>query len=172
MSILTFEQQQKNKPISENNRRDFSQINDEVYEVRIVPMFGTDFLIDVESNLTNVVYKKLLFGCTYTISDSGINYRHNGLLKVIAFFNYAEYSKLIGVEDTFTGYVKANRGEMERANEGEVKEITNFAYKLAYTEAERVKNYLDNNCDTFTKWKTTAIKDKVTAPSFIRIKKK
>jgi len=170
MSILTFEQQQKYKKISENNRREFPQINDEVYEARIVPMFGVDFLIDVENNLTNAAYKDLLFGSTYEISE--INYRHNGLLKVIAFFNYAEYSKLIGVEDTFTGYVKANRGEMERANEGEVKEITNFAYKLAYTEAERVKHYLDNNCDTFTRWKKTAIKDKVTAPDFIRIKKK
>lgn len=167
--ILTFEQQQSIKPISENNIGKWEQIAKEVNEVSMYSLFGIDFMLDVEGNLTNTDYSDLLNGSSYVIN--GVTYIHGGLRKILSYLIYAQYIKQTGIEDTFTGMVRQLRPETEKAQPGEKENLVKNTYKVAYTNADRTKHYLDCYA-SFPKWKTTPIKERVSTPKFITYKKK
>ena len=168
--ILTFEQQQEIKPISENNAYKWEQIAKEVYNVKMLPLFGEDFMIDVEDNLNNPDYSALLNGLQYTYS--GDNYRHAGLRATLAYLVYAQYIQESGLEDTFTGLVRQARNETEKANDGDIGRVIKFAYQNAASNTTRVKFWLDNVAD-FPKWcKTETTTKRFSKTNFYGIKKK
>lgn len=143
--ILTYDQQQSIKPISENNSGKWAQIATEVNEVSMYNLFGIDFMLDVEGNLANIQYADLLEGSIYIVN--GVTYIHGGLRKILAYLIYAQYLKETGIEDTFTGMVRQLRPETEKPQVGEKENIISNTYKIAYTNSDRTKHYLSCYAD-------------------------
>lgn len=168
--IMTFAQQQELKPISANNEYKWDQIGIEVYETKLVPLFGESFMLDIEENLENPDYAPLLDGCNYEIK--GNKKRHGGIRKTLAYLIYAQYIQESGLEDTFTGLIRQARNETDPANSGDIGRAVKFAYQNASINTEGVKTWL-NHVNSFAKWELSNKAYKPLSKSqFFGIKKK
>lgn len=150
-TLITLAQQQIVKPITLNNQDRFTQIAYEVENSDLLDLLGIELLQDLQDNPTSANNILLLDGCSYT-NGRGNTIKHKGLRFVLAYMVYARYIGESYMTDTFSGFVKKERTDAVSLNEGEIARLQNVSKKMALTEWENVKEYLDLNYALFPKW--------------------
>lgn len=169
MALLTFSQQQAIKAISANNEVKYAQLEKEVEDSDLRDLLGVALLQDLQDNPTDENNVKLLD--EYSFEDcNGNTVKHKGLRYVLAYLIYARYIGSSFVNDTFTGFMVKTRTDSELINEGTIKRLQNENRKLALTEWDLIKEYLNLNCDTYTLWISSESK-KPTLPKFTFLRK-
>jgi hypothetical protein len=148
--ILTFQKQQTIKPISANNEHKYEQLATEVEQTDLRDLLGVAFLQEVQNNTTD--YTDLIEGSEFT-SCSGVTLTHKGLEYVLAYLNYAKYIGQSFINDTFSGFTVKQMDDSNPINEGTMKRLINENRKIALTEWELVKEYL--NAQDFDLWNST-----------------
>jgi len=148
--ILTFQQQQAYKPISQNNEKRFSQLETEVENCELRDLLGVALLQDIQKNPTNANNVKLLNGDSFDYCGNTIT--HKGLRFVLAYLIYSKYIGEVYLTDTFSGVVKKKTEQSEPATEGEIRRLQEGSRKIALSEFEIIKEYLNSKSETFPKW--------------------
>lgn len=158
--LLTLEQQQAIKPISENKAHVFNQLINDVQLLYLPKLLGDTLFQQVTTTPDD--YTDLLGGSDFEYCGSTIH--HMGVRAVLAYYFYAEYVKSSDFEDTFTGFVRQNRGETEHLSTKKIDKIVNFNVQIAEQMFQNVRKYittvLQNN-------QTSSIK--VTSPRILTI---
>ena len=151
MALITYSQQQTIKAISANNQSKYAQIATEVEETELRDLLGVALLQDIQDNPKSTQNVALL--SEYEFEDcNGNNVKHKGLRYVLAYLIYAKYIGQSFVNDTFTGFVQKNRPDSELVSDGTIKRLQIENRKIALTEWDLIKEYLNLNCDTYTLW--------------------
>jgi hypothetical protein len=137
------------KPISANNQVLFDQISQETEDLYLPQYLGDGFAYDVQENVGN--YDDLLEGDTFTnCNDETVKFK--GVYYWLAYFIYAEYSWQTKIKDTMTGLVLKNREEATSVSQGLQSQIKNQARKQGEYQVELMKDYLNENSDTYPLW--------------------
>ena len=137
-TLLTYSQQQAIKPISENKEHVFNQLMSDVEALYLPKLLGFELSQKVQADPDS--YGDLLDGSSFDFC--GYQITHPGIRRVLAYYFYSEYVKISDFEDTFTGFVRQNRGETEHLSMGRIDKIVNFNVQLAEQAFELVKKYL------------------------------
>jgi hypothetical protein len=148
--LLTFQQQQAYKPISQNNKNKFDQLLSEVENCELRDLLGVALLQDLQTNPTNANNLKLLNGDSFDYCGNTI--AHKGLRFVLAYLIHSKYIGEVYLTDTFSGIVKKKTEQSEPATEGEIRRLQEGSRKIALSEFEIIKEYLNSKSETFTKW--------------------
>ena len=140
-NLLLFEQQQAIKAISRNNQDDYVQIANEVEDVELRDLIGTELLQDLQDNPTDPLNVKLLDPTEFENAYGNL-VKHKGIRYVLAYFNYANYVGISNIKDTFTGFVKKVRQESESIGEGTTRRLIDDNRKIALRAFELINEYL------------------------------
>ncbi len=100
--LWTLADQQRVKPISDNNIDKFTQLQLEVEYNDIVQYLGAEFYQELKRNLAN--YTDLMNGGTYLCN--GVAYEFAGLKTMFCYLLYARYVRDSYIQDTFNGMVR------------------------------------------------------------------
>lgn len=165
--LFTYDNQQGIKPVSPNNQADFDQISQETEELYLPDYLGRSFAYDVQKNPSN--YTDLLEGVEFEDCD-GETIMFKGLNYIFAYFIYAEYLAQTKYKDTNTGFVLKNRDEATQTTQGQEAKLQNKNRKFAESEIEVMRQYLNENTDTYTLWNCTT-KGRSYTPKLMNIKK-
>lgn len=139
-TLLTYQQQQAIKPISANKQHVFEQLMADVESLYLPKLLGFELAQKVQASPDD--YADLLDGSAFDFC--GYQITHPGIRRVLAYYFYSEYVKISDFEDTFTGFVRQNRGETEHLSTGRIDKIVNFNVQLAEQAFELVKKYLQS----------------------------
>jgi len=145
----------------------FDQLCTEVENNELRDLLGAVFLIDIQTDPEN--YTALLDGTTFT-DCRGRNSKHRGLRFVLAYFNFSKYSLYSRFADTYSGMVVKNRQETTTIGELDLKRIQEDARKIALSEWQLIKEYLNINSNDYPLWDCTDSK-KVYTPIFKSFRK-
>ncbi len=148
--LLTFQQQQAYKPISQNNKNKFDQLLSEVENCEFRDLIGIALLQDLQANPTTTDNAKLLNGDSFDYNGNTVS--HRGLRYVLAYLIHSKYIGEVYLTDTFSGIVKKKTEQSEPATEGEIRRLQEGSRKIALSEFEIIKEYLNSKSETFTKW--------------------
>jgi hypothetical protein len=162
MALLTIQQQQAIKPISQNwadyvkvlgGLTNFQQIENEVEEKELKTLLGITFFQDVQNNPTTQDNAKILDAFSFTNWRNDLEYS-KGLRYVLAFLVYSKYVGESFIADTFTGMVKKNREETESLSSTDIKRIQTDAREIALQEFEIIKDFLNlaENVSKYPLW--------------------
>lgn len=162
--ILTYLEQQAIKPISSNNEKKYNQIAFEVEVSELQDLIGTALLQELQNNQENNT--ALLNGASFEYCGNTIS--HRGLRFVMAYLNYSRYLGESYVNDTFSGFKKKTTEQSEFLTEGEIKRLQNEARKVALSEFEIIKKYLDTV--KYSLWLSSESK-KAYTPRFYSVRK-
>jgi V8-like Glu-specific endopeptidase len=154
MSLLTYSQQQTIKAISANNQSKYAQLEKEVEDNELRRLLGVEFLQDITTHATSEPYKTLVEGGDFENSN-GNTVTHKGLQFVLAYMVYSKYIGESFITDTFSGFVQKTRTDSEGISEGTIRRLQEETRKLALTEWELIKEYLNLNTGSFTLWNST-----------------
>lgn len=147
--LVTYEIMQTIKEISENNKVLFDQISQETEDLYLPQYLGDGFAYDVQENVAN--YTDLLEGDTFqNCDDETVMFK--GVYYWLAYFIYAEYSWQTKIKDTMTGFVLKNRDEATSISQGLQSQIKNQARKQGEHQVELMKQYLNENSDSYPLW--------------------
>ena len=136
--IWNFQDQQRLRPIDENNEHLFEQIQKEVESHDLVKLMGFEMYAELKRNIND--YTVLISGGAYTYND--LEYTFNGLEYVCAFLFYARYIRQSQVKDTFTGFVTHTADGMQPLSNNEILNLENRYKEIAATEWESCLHYL------------------------------
>lgn len=162
--ILTFNQQQQIKKISNNNKGSFDQIEKETEEYELRKLVGIALLQDLQKNPTSTNNVKLLDGGSFE-DCNGNEIDFKGIRYIMAYMVYSRYIGAIPYKDTYTGFAQKNRQEAQSIDEGTTRRLQKENRQLALEEWELTKEYLNENCDDYPLWEPTDSKQ-VYAPKF------
>ncbi len=151
MALLTFSQNQLIKPISANNQGMFSEIQTEVENMELRELLGSALLFDLQTNPTTPENIKLLSGDTFT-DCSNNNVKHRGLQFVLSYMIHSKYILHSKFADTFTGFVEKKRNETESISQGSISKLQENSRKIALSEFEIIKEYLNKFSDLYPLW--------------------
>lgn len=158
--LLTITQQQLIKPISPNwaakikqtsGVTNYDQLALEVEESKIQPLLGAALLQDLQDNPTSAENVILLDGGTYE-NCNGDTIKFKGIRYILAYYNFSQLVSESFVADTYTGFVKKDRQETETLSSSERKEIKINAERNASIQWKLLKQFLNENCDTYPLW--------------------
>lgn len=150
-TLLTFSQQQTHKPITLNNESKFDLLAYEVENSELLDLLGIELLQDLQDNPTTADNVKLLDGCSF-VNGRNNTIKHKGLRFILAYMVYARYIGESYISDTFSGFVKKERTDSVNLNEGEILRLQNVSKKIALTEWDNIKEYLNLNYALYPKW--------------------
>lgn len=165
-TILSWSNQQIIKAWSSNNSDKYTQIATEVENHELVKLLGRAFVYDIQENPGN--YNDLLTGVEFE-DCYGNTVKHQGINFVLAYLNYSKYLGESFVADTYSGFVAKNRPDSTPLSEGAIKRLQSDTRERALTEWELIRDYLNENCDTYTLWNNDS--KKVFLPKFKGLKK-
>ena len=166
MALLTFLQQKAIKPISKNKERDYTQIEIDTENLYLAKLLGVVFAQKIQEKPLD--YADLLDGSDFDYCGETIS--HKGLRFVLAYYVYAEYSKVSDVNDTFTGMVQQNRAETTHLSANRINAIRDSALSIADQAFEVVKLYLNSNSDLYPFWNSEKTNYKAHSPKIIGIR--
>ena len=178
MTLLTLTQQNSFKPISQNwaasakltgGVDNFTQLATEVENKELKSLLGIALLQDVQVRPTVAPNDDLLDGADFE-DCNGNTISHKGLRFILAYLNWSKYVSESFVSDTYTGMVKKNRNEAESLTSGDIKRLQQDAREIALQEFELVKDYLNENTDSFPLWIASSSK-KPYVPKFKGVKR-
>lgn len=150
-SILSLQQQQSIKPISENNAGKFNQLVVESINSDLVKLLGAPMVTAIKASPTEERFVKLLDPYTFTnCYDNDVT--HEGLRYVLAYLVYSRYIGSNSVKDTFSGMVRQNRSESEHAGYGHIKAMQEEAKAVAVAQFNIIKDFLIENCEDYPEW--------------------
>lgn len=165
--LLTYEQQKNIKPISENNKKKYSQLAKEVESLEIDKLLGSAFYQAVSESPAD--YTELLDETEFENSQ-GQTIKHRGLRYVIAYLNYAKYAGGSSFIDTATGFKKKSISESELLSTGEIKRLQQENREIAFNAFSLIREYLNLNRKAYPLWGRNSDK-KTCKPKFYGIKK-
>lgn len=168
--ILTWEQQQQLKPLSDSGESKFEQICKEVEDSDIVELLGLPFAQFVDENQEDVNVLKLIEPTLYTTS-CGYDVKHKGLRYVIAYLVFSRYVYESSINDSYTGMVRKNREESISLSEGEVRRLSEQAKKQALTAFDSIKDFLNSNYTNYQLWDYADSSKKYFTPKFKKLRR-
>lgn len=168
-NLLTYSQQIVIKKISSNNINRFDEICREVEATDLKDILGLALLQDLQNNPTTADNKLLLDGTTY-LNEFDQTVSHKGIRYVLAYMIYSRYIGESFAQDTYSGMVRKTGDNSEALSEGSIKRLQNEARKIAMSEFENIKYYLNLNYDKFPLW-IYKISTKPYTPKFSSISK-
>lgn len=139
------------------------QISTSVRDDRINPFIEDAELLDLKGLLgeplynaivktpTNAEYVKLLAPHTYTYNS--IEYRHQGLKKVLSIFSYARYILQGSNVDTGFGFVNKSTQDSQAVPTEGLRMTYKKDQQTAHLYFNEVRLYLDRNAETYPLWK-------------------
>lgn len=165
MPIVTLQQQQAIKPISQNwantiksigGVSNYDQLAIEVEETELQQLIGVELLQDIQDNSTSVdpKYTTLLNGGTFE-NCNGNTVKFKGLRYVLAYMNYSQIVTESFVADTFTGFVKKDRNDATALSSAERKEIKINVRNKALVQWDLCKQFLSKNSVDYPFWNCT-----------------
>ena len=166
MALLTYQQQQAIKPIGKNNQLSYPQIQIDTENLYLAKILGVVFAQKVQEKPLD--YADLLNGSEFTYCGETIS--HKGLRYVLAYYTYAEYSKVSDVNDTYTGLVQQNRTETTHLSTGRINAICNTSLSIADQALEIVKLYLNENSSSYPFWSGCKSLSKPHSPKLFEIR--
>lgn len=125
--LVTIADQQRIKPISDNNYERFDQLQQEVEMNDIVGYLGFEFYQELKRNTSQ--YTKLLEGGAY--NSNGVAYEFAGLKAMICYLIYARYVRESYVQDTYNGMVRHNGDQFGTLSAGELANLENRYKQVA-----------------------------------------
>lgn len=146
--MITFQQQQGIKRISEKNSSIYNQIRDETINSELFKMLGAPMITAIKANLTSERFVNILSPKTFTnCYDNEVT--HEGLRYVLAYLIYSRYIGQSSVKDTYSGMVKQNRNETEHVSFGHIQSLQQDAKNIAVSQFEIIKSYIEENKDDY-----------------------
>jgi hypothetical protein len=171
MALLTPEQQQAIKPLSQNNlARKFPQLEKEVEELEVRNLIGDAFLLDLQTSPAGTANAALLDGAEFENAD-GYTVKHQGLRYVMAYYIYARYVIESMVNDTYTGQIMKSRDDGQTLSTGLLKTMQQEARNMANREWSLILDFLNLKVDDYPYWKSNAKREGVFTPRFKGIRK-
>ena len=150
-NLLTYSQQIVIKKISSNNINRFDEICKEVEATDLKDLLGLALLQDLQNNPNTNDNKLLLNGTTYQ-NEFDQTVSHKGIRYVLAYLIYSRYIGESFAFDTFSGMVRKTGDNSEPLSEGSIKRLQAEAKRIAMSEFENIKYYLNLNYNTFPLW--------------------
>lgn len=176
MALITLAQQNLIKPISQNwantvkvsgGVTNFVQLQTEIENGDLKDLLGASFLLDIQK--TPLSYTDLLDGLEYTNCNDDL-VKFEGIRYQLAYMIYSEYIRVSGIQDTFIGMARKQRDESTDLSEPDKRNEQNRTRKMALRDFELMKEYLNENDDSYPLWECTNRK-KIYTPKFTTIRK-
>ena len=120
-------------------------------------LLGANFFNDLVENYSTADYKTLLNGGTYTYNS--VVYTNYGLRVVLVHYAYARYVRFGQNIDTPFGLVVKQGENSAQSSSSDKKAIYADNQTLAFNYWENVKQFLDRNTTTYTKYRDNCVVD-------------
>lgn len=151
-ALITYSQVTQKHITSNITAAKFAMYLDEAQEFDLRPLLGTELYIDLLNDAVNSppfgVYEDLMNGNTYTKNSR--QYKHEGLIPVIAYYTYSRYLMDSGVNSTPYGIVQKTNDYSQPTSEKTIARKVSQAQSGAKAYWERVQQYiLDNKTENF-----------------------
>ncbi len=169
-TLISYEEQQSIKPISENNAHRFGQIMFETEVKDIQPLLGVDLYQamiqdrEKEAAEREERFSDLIGGKIW--ETGGKVYNMRGLKYVLAYMFYANYMEQSSVADTFSGFVQHNFTESSQIDPIEKKRIVSMNREIAARYWDECKKYITANANIFPEFGNT---ERVFSPKIFRL---
>ena len=144
--LLTYIQQKEIKPIGGLNNANqvaigkYDLLAEEVESLELDKLLNSPLYQDVSANPLS--YEDLLDGSEFkSCNDTTIN--HRGLRYVLAYLNYAQWSKESHVNDTSTGFTQKTRPDSELMSKGDRDNLYNHNREIAFNAWKLTEAYLN-----------------------------
>lgn len=151
MNLLSIQQQQAIKKISQNSIAMFDDLAREVEDRDMSKFLGIALLQDLQENQETEVNKKLLDGASFT-DCNGNTIKHKGIRFVEAYLVHADYVKQVSLKDTQSGFVKKKTDQSEPITEGDTRRLVDSDVEIANAQWAIVKDFLNANKSDYPLW--------------------
>lgn len=150
MLLLTIEEQQQIKPISDNSSVKFNQIMEETQMIDLQDLLGIRLYNDLILNISDIKYNYLLNGVDWEYDNQVI--RMHGLKYVLAFLFYANYTKFGDIHDTYSGHMLHSIDQAEPVTDQRRNALVTRIKQIAFGYWSEVKVFLNNNSINYPYW--------------------
>lgn len=177
-SLISSIEQQQIKPLSPNwikaskelnGTSKFDQLAEEVEGTVLSEMLGFALLQDVQKNPAEARNIILLEGGSFENCD-GNNIDFKGLKYILAYSIYKDYIIESQFADTYSGMVTKNRSEATDMRDGVKTGEQNRTKKRIMQEYELLKDFLNENYETYPLWNCTLKDKKIFSPRIISLR--